>query len=122
MDQDKKYEPEIGQALFGQPFEEYAIQPDVESVLNALREIFNVFKGVNNNPFGNTGASWKNNVFEVKAYSWSDEADQEYNFKWKDFTVSWYKYLGRGGSQNKILTTDEIEQMAKECLSSLINS
>ena len=70
-------------------------------------------------PFGNTGNKFKNDVFEVEAYSWNDDVEQPYNFKWKDYEVSWYKYLGRGCTINKEMTPDTGAKMLDECLKSI---
>ena len=70
-------------------------------------------------PFGNTGASFKNDVFEVEAYNWDDDICQPYNFKWKDVEISWYKYLGRGTTINKKITPEEAKKMFDECIKSL---
>ena len=53
-------------------------------------------------PFQNTGESYANGSFEVRAYEWGvPELDEEEpadtaNFRYKDLRVSWYKSLGRG--------------------------
>jgi len=98
-----KFRPELGQFCFGQPWKEYELQEDVEDALKALRSLLNALAASPDydNPFNNTGAGFKNDTFEVQAYNWNEESDQKFNFKWKDFEVSWYKYLGRGSSQNR---------------------
>ena len=47
-------------------------------------------------PFDNTGNSFIGENFEVHAYDWDEDSSQEYNFKFGDIKISWYKYLGRG--------------------------
>ena len=71
------------------------------------------------NPFDNSGNSFKNDVFEVQAYNWSDEIHQDYNFKWQDVKISWYKYLGRDTTINKSLTEKEARIMYDACLASI---
>ncbi|MDD4804039.1 MAG: hypothetical protein PHN69_02595 [Candidatus Pacebacteria bacterium] len=70
-------------------------------------------------PFENTGARFKNDVFEVQAYDWGNEEGQEYNFKYKDFEVRWYKYLGRGTTQNRYIDEEELNDLLIECAQSL---
>lgn len=71
------------------------------------------------NPFDNTGNTFKNKVFEVQAYNWNDEINQDYNFKYKDIKISWYKHLGRDTTINKVITEEESKQMLEDCLNSL---
>ena len=71
------------------------------------------------NPFDNTGNTFKNDTFEVQAYNWDDNVEQEYNFKYKDIKVSWYKYLGRGVTINRDVTEQEAKDMLKNCIISL---
>ena len=119
-----KYEPEIGQALFGQPSQEYEASNLLVAALNAIREdLLRVYWNINQkemeDPFSNSGNKYKNDIFEIEAYSWNEDVVQPYNFKWKDFEVSWYKYLGRGTSTNREIEPKEINQMLNECLEAL---
>jgi len=41
------------------------------------------------------------------------------NFKWRDLEISWYKYVGRGMSANRKMTTKEIEEMLDDCLKAI---
>ena len=77
--------------------------------------------GWNDNPFRNTGniEGFKNDIFEVHAFDWGDKPRFNFNFKYKDFEVSWYKYLGRGMTMNKKIDLDFIEQMYQDCVRSL---
>ena len=70
-------------------------------------------------PFSNTGERFKNDVFEVEAYSWDDEYNQEYNFKWNDYKVRWYKHCLRDPQSNREITPDECAKMLDECLESI---
>lgn len=71
------------------------------------------------NPFGNSGETWECYEFKVEAYSWNDEYNQPFNFKWKDIEVSWYKYMGRGMSQNRQISPEEVGDMLDACLGAL---
>lgn len=68
-------------------------------------------------PFGNTGNSYKNDVFEVRAYDWANE--NTWNFKYKDIEISWYKYLGRDMDINRKMSLEEIYQMYQDCVESV---
>jgi hypothetical protein len=117
------YQPELGQFCFGQPYQQYEAS---ELLISALEHIDSELKRIMWNieqkeyfsPFENTGQYFVNNIFEVYAYSWDDTIDQPYNFRWNNhnFDVSWYKYLGRGTSTNRIITNDEVNQMLNECI------
>ena len=83
------------------------------------RAMWNIHQKEYESPFNNTGNSFKNDVFEVQAYNWNDEISQDYNFKWKDIEISWYKYLGRDTTINKQITTEYAVEMFNECLKSI---
>lgn len=116
----KPYEPELGQLAFGQPWQSEEATEDTNDVLDCLRSAWNVMFGPNDNPFRNTGSRYGGRSFKAHAYSWSDE-EQEFNFAWRDLRVSWYKYLGRGTTQNRPLKDGEAREMLKECLMEILN-
>lgn len=118
------YEPEIGQAMFGQPYREHGASELLIAALSAIdseldRVMWNKNQVSYDSPFANTGNSFKNDTFEVEAYSWNEEYDQPYNFKWKDVEISWYKWHGRGTSVNQELSPERISEMLNDCLYSL---
>lgn len=125
----ERYVPEIGQAVWGNPTQEFAV-PDIwDAALRMLRdEMDNVFGGYTDfpwdSPFGNTGARFQCDVFKVDAYGWGlgdkdpemhDDA-QTWNFKWQDVEISWYKHSQRGLSANIELTPDRAAEMLADCL------
>jgi len=119
------YEPELGQMVFGQPFKTYGCSNLLNAALENISEewervMWNINQKEMPNPFCNTGSKWKCTEFEVNAYDWNDDNEQLYNFKWKDIEVSWYKYLGRGMSCNKNLSSKKISDMLNACLKALI--
>ncbi len=73
-------------------------------------------------PTENNGSDFTNDTFEMRAFDWSDPEEYEPNFKYKDFEVEWYKYLGRAMETNREITPDEINKMLVECLKSLKQS
>lgn len=84
------------------------------------RVMWNIHQTEYSSPFNNTGNAYKNKVFEVQAYSWSDE-NQEFNFKYKDIKIRWYKYLGRATQINRNLYAEEGITLLDECLASIRN-
>lgn len=121
--EERPYTPEVGQALFGQPHQEFEVPPIMEAALAYIRNrldtvMWNANQEVYASPFGNTGNSFKNDVFEVVAYSWADD-EQPYNFAWKDLRISWYKWAGRGMSANINVTPEIAAECLEDCLRSL---
>jgi isocitrate dehydrogenase len=116
---DDYYEPEMGQAIFGQPYRQFKISNELEYALAAIETRLMLRMGQIDkhyeSPFRNTGSKFACDTFEVESYSWDDEVDQPWNFKWRDIEVSWYKYFGRGMSVNKNVSDKEIEEMLDEC-------
>lgn len=117
------YRPELGQAVFGQPWQPHDCPRYVEALLNAVshelgRVMWNRHQVEYDSPFSNSGNSFKNDTFEAIAYSWSDD-EQPYNFAWRDVRISWYKYLGRGMSANVAFTPDLAAEMFADCMASL---
>src|ERR1044072_633897 len=106
-----EYTPEVGQALFGQPYKAFAVPEIWDAALSFLREeldrvMWNREQREYASPFGNTGNSFECPSFKVEAYCWDDERNQPFNFKWRGVEISWYKYLGRGMSANIELSPD----------------
>lgn len=116
---------ELGQMFFGHGFQPLDVPPYVEAALVLVRENLSRYqwnmhqKDAEIDPFGNSGAEYKDKVFEVQAYDWSEPSDQEYNFKWKDFKLSWYKYFGRGMSMSREMSPDEAAVMLSEILANI---
>lgn len=117
------YQPELGQMIFGQPTQKFSVPEIMEAALFHIRHrldtvMWNIHQREYANPFGNTGSTFKNDVFEANAYSWSDDL-QPFNFAWKDLRISWYKYLGRGMSANMEITPELAAVCLSECMASL---
>jgi len=69
-------------------------------------------------PFRNTGARFKNSVFEVNAYDWSEKSDAP-NFRIDDFEIYWYKYMGRGMYMNKDIDANMFFAYIDRCVQSI---
>jgi hypothetical protein len=120
----KEFTPELGQFVFGQPSKQYECPEYLTALLRGIdseldRVMWNNHQTEYSSPFSNTGNGFKNDTFEVQAYSWSDEEEQPYNFKWRDFEISWYKYCGRGMSINREIMPVEAVQMYDDCIASI---
>jgi len=73
---------------------------------------WNTFQKLWDSPFENTGTRFDGSNFTVKAYAWDGE--QEWNFKYKDIEISWYKYLGRD-------TTINIDPKSKDFIKRIVD-
>jgi len=97
------------------------------------------------NPSENYGEDFINNTFEMRAYTWTDCICGDLcilsipinpirinkrlclteciscipNFRYKNFEVRWYKYLGRATIMNKDITPEEGVEIFNTCLKSL---
>ncbi len=118
-----QYEPEIGQALFGQPHQQFPTNSYIEAALQMLSEelkrvMWNINQEEYPSPFDNTGMKFECETFKVHAYSWGYGL-QPWNFKWSDIEISWYKYLGRGMSSNKEIKPAIAAKMLDQCLKAI---
>ena len=98
MDQ---YNPELGQAMFGQPHKEFEVPEIMDAAMQYIRYelgrvMWNIRQENYSDPFGNTGEKFDCDCFSAHAYSWSDGATQPWNFKCGDVEISWYKYMEIG--------------------------
>lgn len=130
------FAPELGQALFCYNYNGYECPKYiVDDLMNLNDEIAVAF---NIRPGNNEGSNYTNNVFSMRSYYWGiceehNETESQPticvvcakkcdpNFTYNDFSVSWYKYLGRGVSCNKIITREESKEMYLKCLNSLVS-
>lgn len=70
-------------------------------------------------PFDNSGETYQNDTFTVRAYDWNDNILP--NFEYKDLRVTWYKHSNRGvyACCDHKLTFNDIETMIQECFDSM---
>lgn len=94
-----------------------ALLRDVNRVLH--RMMWNNNQKEYDSPFENSGNSFKCSVFEVQAYNWNDDVEQQYNFKFNDIEISWYKYLGRDTTINKQISPERAIEMYDKCIKKL---
>lgn len=69
-------------------------------------------------PLQNTGNQYINDTFELKAYDWGAEMNQ-YNFKYNDLEIYWYKHALRCPQANKKIDTDEFIFIYEQCIKSI---
>lgn len=111
----------------------------VEAFLSAIdselnRVMWNKHQTQYQSPFSNTGNTYSNNVFKVRAFDWGwfnaiidwDEAgrkgpepEEPVNFEWEDVKIYWYKWMGRGCEINQELAPERGIQMLNECLAAV---
>lgn len=119
------YEPELGQMVYGQPWQRYQCPEWMLAFLNYIAdELSRVMENIAQEsmyetPFDNYGSRFECDTFAVEAYSWDEDTEQPWNFKWGDVEVSWYKYLGRGTSINQELTPERGIEMLDDCLAAI---
>lgn len=103
---------------------DYDVPNYVEAALEKIdaelnRVMWNIHQQEYCSPFSNSGEQYKDNIFEVEAYDWDDNSKQEFNFKWKDYKIRWYKYCGRGMEANRYMSAQECAEMLDECLADI---
>jgi len=121
----KKYEPELGQSLFGCQYQGSYCPGFVTNGLLYLGDAVEAFMERNDPNFGsptkNSGSKFSNSTFSMRAYYWGDDEKNELipNFQCGDFMVRWYKNLGRSTSINRPITQKEFLRIMQRCISSL---
>lgn len=110
---------ELGNVIFNQNKNQKYNCP--EYVIDLLKGIESRLERIywNNNqeelesPFQNTGNKIDLGPLKIQAYNWNEDESTDYNFKYKDLEISWYKYLGRD-------TTINIDPKEKDFLEKII--
>ena len=139
----QQYEPELGQAIFGNEPQEYDLGESRQYVSHKLYELSEILAEIDpseqrhgflGGEFG-YGQEFKNDVFEMHPYWWGDcTCGQEEapngclsecktrlpNFRCGDISVSWYKYIGRGMSTNIKQSKKDWRKVFDKCFSSII--
>lgn len=118
------YTPELGQAAFGAPWQEYSMPSFVRAGLAVLGEATASESSTGADPTGNTGASFENDIFALRAYDWgwedsTEECPPNFEYKPSGFSASWYKYLGRGSTVSGRISPKAFARLLAECLASL---
>ena len=114
-----RYKPEIGQALFGNPTEKYALPDYAEALLMALLdEIGRVYSNVYQVSWDQTEEP---NIpgITFHPYWWGEDDDPGAllpNFAFDGVEIRWYKYPGRGMSCNRNMISIEWTKWFSKCL------
>jgi hypothetical protein len=117
---DKYYEPELGQAFWGNSVCEldFDEQQDSYIVEYMLRVISYYATGD-----ASYSGDFENDVFEMRSYYWGDDEEKEElpNFRHikSGLEIRWYKYIGRGMSVNAPVCPKCFIDIFAECLNSL---
>ncbi len=122
----EKYEPELGQAVFGCPTSEFRCPHFIEAGLQYLaceieRVEWNRRQEEFQSPTRNYSTEYKTDAFEMYAYYWGDDEklSERPNFKCGDFEIRWYKYAGRGMSMNKEIDANKFFEIMDRCIQSV---
>ena len=105
----------------------------VIAMLNSIRYeldrcYWNKYQKSMNSPFDNTGETYKNKTFTVRAYDWNIDDDKKElpNFDYKNILhVYWYKHSGRcvtvyyDGEYN--FNIDFLANILNDCIDSIRN-
>lgn len=100
----------------------------IKAVLNEIRKeldrlYWNKYQKEMNSPFDNTGETYSNNTFTVRAYYWGDNEEEasQPNFEYKDFCVYWYKHNNRGVEivYGKPITAEFLSEMLDDCFDAM---
>ena len=97
---------ELGNLMFNQNKNQtYECPEFVISLLKGLEDELERIYWNNNqeefeSPFRNTGNNITIKEMKIQAYNWNEDKTDEWNFKYKDLEISWYKYLGRDTTIN----------------------
>ena len=140
----KTYEPELGQMAFGANYHEIPLSGYVRAGLFQLGEAVTSESDTGANPTENSGAQFENPVFALRAFCWCDNEQEGHqegcppNFEFfggqfrlpgsdepvavNPLVVDWYKYLGRGSSQSRTVSSREWDRIVQICLASIPGS
>lgn len=116
----EKYAPEIGQAVFGNPWSEYDFESieDYEIIEYMLRIISYFATGQES-----YSDYFENDIFALRPYYWGDDEEEmrKPNFfhKKSGLEIRWYKYIGRGMSVNRKICPKCFLKIFMDCLKSL---
>lgn len=92
----------------------------VVSILDSIEtNLILAKKLTGSSPFNNTGATFENDTFKVRAYQWDFNPLQDWNFKYKNIEIRWYKHLNRSPEINGGYTHKEMVRMYLDCINSI---
>ncbi len=118
----KKYNPELGQAAFGNPNGEFGLPEFAEALLDYI------FEEIGRRFWNKHQKEWSDAFdpeipgIEVRPYWWGAKDSPQAakpNFKFGDVKIWWYKYRGRGMSCNVTLPPDAWVGWFERCLKTI---
>ena len=125
---------ELGNLMFNSNVNQAHDCPNyIIALLNGISDrldtiMYNIHQEEYDNPFDNTGNTFKLGNFEIQAYNWNDDIKQEYNFIYRvdktkanmpDLKISWYKYLGRDTTINQEIDSNVMVQIFDDIMQQL---
>lgn len=125
---EKAYEPELGQAVFGGPWEELRTPHYVMLGLDTIADKVAMYRGVEQTLTSNSGdPEFSNDVFVMRSYCWCDGSNEGHeegcppNFEYRKNGVAarWYKHSERGESINRQPSRQEWHSILADCLNSI---
>ncbi len=124
-DDEKRFEPELGQMCFGNPTGQHECPEYITALLNHLADEIVRVEGNKGNKIepltSNVGGEYIVDMFEMRSYYWGDDEGIAAlpNFKYGDIEVRWYKHSGRGASINHPISESGAVLIFDNCLAFL---
>jgi hypothetical protein len=120
------FHPPINQVLLSNT-ESYPIEMQehvIQMIVNIGNALYDSGLVPYSNPVDNCGQKYEGPTFAIRSYCWCEGDDHPNgcppNFEWRDFKCSWYKYIGRGSSQNREMSEEEAKEMGKVCIQEIM--
>lgn len=106
--------------------EDRMMQPHVEGMLRILWAFLRE-SGVELSEHCGNGGEFQNSTFRIGSYCWCDGSNPKHEeegcpscFSCGEFTIDWYKHMGRGDEQSDLLHPSQVVAMLNKCIASLI--
>lgn len=111
-----KYIPELGHVLYSQTWQEQSAKyTPMHSAVNYIGSLLDDLSITVYDPTANYGQIFDAPTFSIHGYSWGAD-DQGWNFKWRDYRMSWYKHSNRGTTHNREHTAEEALEFVTEAI------
>lgn len=129
MSDNNAFEPELGQmAWSNSPWEQIDADALLIDAIDDIAAAVYLAGLVHGKLTNNVGGQFECDTFKLRSYCWCDGSMAGHgggcppNFEWRDLRVRWYKYLGRGDSQNRYVSGAEFEQLRRECFAAIVKA
>lgn len=124
------FEPELGQAAFSNtPWTDIPTPDFMSYEVECLGEMLRLLNLVDENPCYNTGATFENDIFAIRAYCWcdgdivghEDGCPPNFEYKtWSKFAMYWYKHTRRGSTVTNIPEVEAWYHAMEACRKSIL--